>query len=309
MNVIETCGLYHRFGHTEAINQINLTIPEGRVCAVLGPNSAGKTTLLKLLLNLIEPTAGRARVLGVEGRHLGPKEWSRIGYMAEGQILPNWMTVRQFLNFCGSVQPAWDKGLERRLTSRLEVPEGQRLRQLSRGMRMRVSLVAALAFRPSLLMLDEPFAGLDPVARDEVAKAVFSSLGAGTWSAMVVSHDLQEIERFADWVVVIKTGRVLASEPLDTLLGRFRRVEVTLPNAAEEKPLQDWPSTWWARETAGNLVRWIDSAHDTERGETDYQAQWPSGHVATSPLTLREIYLTILFERSSPQIKAQAATV
>jgi ABC-2 type transport system ATP-binding protein len=298
MNVIETCGLYHRFGLTEAVCQLNLMIPEGRICALLGPNSAGKTTLLKLLLNLIEPTAGRARVLGVESRCLGSKEWAHIGYVAEGQVLPDWMTVRQYLNFCGGVYPAWDKDLERELVGRLEVPEGRELRQLSRGMRMRVSLLSALAFRPSLLMLDEPFAGLDPVARDELTKAVFSSLGAGTWSAIVASHDLQEVERFADWVVVMKAGRVLASEPLETMLGRFRRVEVTLPDAekktAADKMLQDWPKTWWGRERAGNLVRWIDSAYDAERSETECRAHWPNGTMTVFPLTLREIYLALL---------------
>lgn len=170
MNVIETHGLKRSFGTKEAVRALDLTVPAGVVCALLGPNGAGKTTTIKLLMNLLTPSGGEAKVLGVETRRLGVKEKSRIGYVSENQELPEWMSVRRFLDYCRGFYPGWDEALERQLLAKLALPEDTKIKQLSRGMRMKVALLAALAYRPELLVLDEPFSGLDPAVRDDLGR-------------------------------------------------------------------------------------------------------------------------------------------
>ncbi|MEO0054323.1 MAG: hypothetical protein RLZZ50_270, partial [Verrucomicrobiota bacterium] len=156
MNVIETKGLRRSFGFKDAVRRLDLAVPAGSVCALLGPNGAGKTTTIKMLMGLLHPTAGEARVLGRDVSRLDAATRARIGYVSEGQELPEWMTVRTFLNYCRDLYPAWDDELEAALLARFALPEGRRLKHLSRGMRMKVMLLAALAYRPELLVLDEP---------------------------------------------------------------------------------------------------------------------------------------------------------
>jgi len=134
MNVIETQKLCRRYGRTDAVNGLDLTVPEGSVFALLGPNGAGKTTTIKLLMNLLSPTGGRARVLGTDSRHLGPAELARIGYVSENQRLPAWMTIGQLVAYCHPLYPTWDSSLEADLISQFELPLGRKLGQLSRGL-------------------------------------------------------------------------------------------------------------------------------------------------------------------------------
>ncbi len=124
------------------------------MCALPGPNGAGKTTTLKMLMNFVTPTTGTARVLGVDSRRLGLAEKERIGYVSENQALPDWMTVKEFLGFCRKLYTKWDRDLERELLAKWALPEGRKLRELSRGMRMKAALLASLAYRPELLILD-----------------------------------------------------------------------------------------------------------------------------------------------------------
>jgi len=233
MNVIETRGLKRKFGWKTAVQGLDLSVPAGSVCALLGPNGAGKTTTIKMLMNLIAPSGGEARIFGVDSRRLGPAEKVRIGYVSENQEMPEWMSVRTFLNYCRGFYPTWDRELEARLLERFALPEGRKLKDLSRGMKMKAALLAALAYRPALLVLDEPFSGLDPAVRDDFVRGVFEATGEGDWSVLVSSHDIDEVERFADWVVVIDGGKMKVSESLESLQGRFRRVEITLGDGRE----------------------------------------------------------------------------
>src|SRR4051812_12855846 len=167
MNIIETKNLTRRFGRAEAVHGVNLVVPAGSVFALLGSNGAGKTTTIKMLVNLLRPSAGEARVLGVDSRKLGERELAQLGYVSENQQLPLWMTVRQFFDYCRPFYPTWDRALEKTLLARFDLPLGRKLAQLSRGMLMKAALLSSLAYRPKLLVLDEPFSGLDPLVRDE----------------------------------------------------------------------------------------------------------------------------------------------
>lgn len=292
MNVIETHGLTRAFGPKDAVRSLDLTVPAGVVCALLGPNGAGKTTTIKMLMNLIRPTAGEARVLGTDSRKLAVPEKARIGYISENQELPDWMSVREFLDYCRGFYPTWDIELEGQLLAKLALPEDRKIKHLSRGMRMKAALLAALAYRPELLVLDEPFSGLDPAVRDDFVRGVFAAAGEGQWSVLISSHDIDEVERIADWIAVIDDGRLKLSESLESLQARFRRVEITLPG---ERVLSDVElvSDWRDVEQSGRLLRFVETAYRGAESELGYAERFPGAGVAATVVSLRDLYLTV----------------
>ena len=174
--IIEIENLYKRFGRFDAVQGLSLAVPEGAAFALVGANGAGKTTTIKTLMNIIAPDAGSARALGVDSRRLGPGEYAQIGYVSENQALPEGLTVAQFLAYLRPFYPTWDGALEASLLdTTCSLPPGRRIRALSHGMRAKLALVSALAFRPKLLVLDEPFSGLDPLVRDEFMEVLLSA--------------------------------------------------------------------------------------------------------------------------------------
>src|SRR3954471_4244089 len=223
MYIIETDKLTRRFGRTEAVHELTLAVPEGSVCALLGANGAGKSTTIKLLMNLLAPTAGSGRVLGVDTRKLGERERAQIGYVSENQQMPLWMTVRQLLDYCRPFYPTWDRALEKTLLAQFALPEDRKLKHLSRGMLMKAALLSSLAYRPKLLVLDEPFSGLDPLVREEFVRGVLEVSESGSWTVLVSSHDIEEVERLCDRVVLLDAGRKSLDETTDSLQSRFRR--------------------------------------------------------------------------------------
>ena len=149
-HAIETQGLTRRFGRSEAVDGLSLTVPEGSVFALIGPNGAGKTTTIKILMNLIRPTAGTARVLGTESTRLAPSDLARIGYVSEGQELPEWLSPEAMLAYLRPFYPTWDDALCRKLQAVLGLSARTPIRTLSRGTRMKAALLASLAYRPEL---------------------------------------------------------------------------------------------------------------------------------------------------------------
>ena len=301
MNIIETHNLSRNFLKTEALRGLDLALPEGKVAALLGPNGAGKTTTIKLLMNLLTPTAGTARVLGVDSRQLGPSQFAQIGYVSENQLLPLWMTVRELLDYCRPFYPTWDRDLESTLIAQFDLPLGRKLRQLSRGMLMKAALLSSMAYRPKLLVLDEPFSGLDPLVREEFVRGVLEASLSGDWTILISSHDIEEVERLADHIILLDRGRLHLSEAADALRSRFRRVEV---QSAGEPPSPPEGVLEWER--SGALVRFVEARFDGEEAERRWREHFPGAIITAQPMTLREIFLT--FARGSrTQSKGVAA--
>jgi ABC-2 type transport system ATP-binding protein len=292
MNIIETHNLSRNFLKTEALRGLDLALPEGKVAALLGPNGAGKTTTIKLLMNLLTPTAGTARVLGVDSRQLGPSQFAQIGYVSENQLLPLWMTVRELLDYCRPFYPTWDRDLESTLIAQFDLPLGRKLRQLSRGMLMKAALLSSMAYRPKLLVLDEPFSGLDPLVRDEFVRGVLEVSLSGEWTILVSSHDIEEVERLADHVILLDRGRLNLSEPAESLQLRFRRVEAHLEGDSPPRP--EGALEW---ERSGGLLRFVETGYSGEETERQWRERFPGALVTAQPMTLREIFLT--FARAS----------
>ena len=234
-DMIRTENLSKKFRSTSALNEVTLTVPEGAIYALVGANGAGKTTLIKLLMNIFRPTSGRAQVMGIECRHLAGKDFQRIGYVSENQEMPDWMTVEAMLDYLRPFYPQWDRALEQQLVRQFDLPLKRKLKHLSRGMRMKAAFAGSLAYRPKLIVLDEPFSGLDPLVRDEIIEGLLDR--APETTIFLSSHDLAEIESFASHVGYLEQGRILFSEEMSALSDRFREITITLrtpsPDPAE----------------------------------------------------------------------------
>ena len=290
MNIIETRGLTRRFWRTEAVSDLNLSVEAGTITALLGANGAGKSTTLKMLMNLLNPTSGSAHVLGVDSRRLGEKERACIGYIAEGQSLPMWMTVRQLLDYCRPFYPTWDRTLEVALLQQLDLPVDRPLKNLSRGMVMKAALVSTLSYRPKLLLLDEPFSGLDPVVRDEFVQGLLTASSDEGWTVVVSSHDVEEVERLADNVVFLDRGRMRFSESAESLQRRFRRVEVSGAGITNAVPFSTREIGW---SSTGALLQFITTAYRGDDTEAEWRGRFPDTVISTKPMTLREVFVAI----------------
>lgn len=227
-NIIETTNLSKSFGKKVAVDGLNLVVPDGAVFAFLGPNGSGKTTTIKMLMNIIRPTVGESSVFGIKSMQLGSKEFAQIGYVSENQEIPEWMTVRRLLSYCKPFYPTWDDAFCEKLLKDFQLPLDQPLKSLSRGMKMKATLVSSLAYRPRLLILDEPFSGLDVLVRDEFIRGVLELSEQEHWTVLVSSHDIDEVERLADWVGILRDGELQLSEPVASLQARFRKVEASV---------------------------------------------------------------------------------
>ncbi len=291
---VETDCLTHRYGRKEAVSELSFQVPESSIYAFLGPNGAGKTTTIKILMNLLRPSGGHAAVLGIPSSRLGPEGLQNIGYVSENQKLPEEMTLEQLAAFCAPLYPKWDDRLCSDLIRRFDLPRRQKIRSFSRGMKMKTAMVMSLAYRPRLLILDEPFSGLDPVVRDEIVEGMLEIAGRGEWSVLLSSHDLSEVENLADHVGFIRQGRMIVSEPLELLQGRFREVEVTL---AYPRPRPEpWPAAWLNAKTSERVVRFVESQYDEARTAGQVRQLFDGAEAVVSPVSLREIFVALARE-------------
>jgi len=293
MNIIETHNLSHTYGRrTEAVRALTLSIPQGSACALLGQNGAGKTTTLKMLMNLLRPTSGTATVLGVDSRKLAPAQFEQIGYISENQKLPK-DTVRGFLDFCRALYPTWDREFETRLLKLFDLPPDRKLSKLSRGMQMKVKLLSSLAYHPKLIVMDEPFSGLDPIVRDDLMQGVLELANTGNWTLLISSHDIDDVERLVDHVAIIDSGKLLLEESLESLQQRFRIVDATF--AQTDKPVLESPisASCAGYEATGTRARWTETTFNAQTEQT-YKASNPSASFAFQSMSLKEIYKALV---------------
>jgi ABC-2 type transport system ATP-binding protein len=288
-SVIQTENLVKKFRRVEALKGLNLQVPQGAIYALVGPNGAGKSTAIKMLMNIFEPTSGRAQILGVDSTQLEGQAFREIGYVSENQELPLWMRVDYFLAYLRPFYPTWDRKLESELVRKFELPLDRKLRHLSRGMKMKAALASVLAYHPKLIVLDEPFSGLDPLVRDELIEGMLERAEEAT--VLISSHDLGEIESFASHVGYLEDGALLFSDEMQTLADRFREVELIL-SAPADLP-QALPPSWMQVSTAATVVRFIESNFHEERTTAEIQQIFPElRNVTFTPMSLRSIFLT-----------------
>jgi ABC-2 type transport system ATP-binding protein len=289
---IETEGLERRFGKTCAVKDLSFVVPRGSVFAYVGPNGAGKTTTINVLMNLLVPSAGRSSVLGCDSTRLGPAQFERIGYVSENQRLPEWMTIEELLEYCAPLYPRWDGTLCETLLQVFSLDRNQKIKTLSRGMKMKVALLCSLPYRPSLLVMDEPFGGLDPIVRDELVHAVLELSDEEGWTLFISSHDIDEVERLADWIGVLDRGRLRLSESVASLQARFRKIEVVV---ADDPQLPATPpKEWLSVEKAAHTIRFVHTGFAEGNAESEIRSVFPeTRQVVENPMSLKDIFMTL----------------
>ena len=225
-----TEGLVKRFGREVALDGVSLSVPEGGVYLLAGTNGAGKSTLLRTLLNAEQPDGGRACVLGLDTAHDGPAVRAQCGYVPEtGEGAYRWLRADRFLAHIARFYPGWDNGYATQIVKRLGVRLDRPLGTLSKGQARRVQIVAALAHRPRLLLLDELTDGLDPLVRFEALSLLAAHLADTGATAILSTHLVGEVDTLVDHVGVLRAGKLVAQRPLVELMARLRRYQVDAP--------------------------------------------------------------------------------
>ncbi len=230
--VMETTGLTRYFGKRKVVDQLTMAVPRGSVFAFLGRNGSGKTTTIRMLLGLSEPTRGSSAVLGQDSRHLTPDTIARIGYMSESHTLYEWMTVRQLGAYQARFYPRWNAKVFDAIVGHFHLGLDAKAGNLSRGERAGLSLAITLAPEPELLILDDPAIGLDPVARRSLLESMIYITRDSGRTIFFSSHLLDDVERVADHVAILDRSvlRVLCS--VDTLRAGVRQFTLRYANGA-----------------------------------------------------------------------------
>jgi ABC-2 type transport system ATP-binding protein len=237
--VIQTTFLSKSFGKIEAVRDVNLSVRPRQITAFLGLNGAGKSTTIKMLLGMVEPSSGDGKVLGK--RIADPRESvelrREIAYVSENKRLYDYMTVEQIIRFTRSFYTDWRPDTERHLLRTYGLPLNQTIKSLSKGMRTKVALLLAFARRPELLILDEPSEGLDPIGIEQMLENLVAQCREGT-TVFFSSHQIPEIERIADNVCILHRGRLVIDASLDDMRRSYRRIDLVFPSLPGEQELR-----------------------------------------------------------------------
>ncbi|OOG56321.1 ABC transporter ATP-binding protein [Rhodanobacter sp. C03] len=290
--VIETHGLSRRYGTVEAVCDLSLTVERHCITGFLGRNGAGKSTTIKMLLGMIRPTAGVGRVLGYDitdpAQSLEIRR--RIAYVGEDKGLYGYMTVADLIRFTRSFYPDWQSQIEARLLREYQLPLGRKVKALSKGMRTKLALLLALARRPELLILDEPSEGLDPVSTEELLQTLQEVRAAGT-SVFFSSHQLSEVERIADRVLMIDHGQLVMNTLLGDLLNNYRNINMEF---AAQGPVPALDLAGVERTRIRGRQAWVLASSNIE-GIVAH-ARSLDAIVQVTPVNLRDVFLDIVRE-------------
>ena len=229
---IETTGLRYQAGRGFALHDVQLRVPIGEITGFLGPNGAGKTTVIRLILGLLRAEAGRITVLGREMPQRAPEVLADVGYVPERPHFDLTLPVEEILRYQSAFFPRWDWALTRELADRLEIDRGKEFGRLSKGQKAKVMILAALAQRPTLLVLDEPTDGLDPVVRREILDILVARMRADGVTALISSHLVHELDGLCTRIAIMDGGALVDDTPVDRFRSGIRRLLVELPGAA-----------------------------------------------------------------------------
>ena len=283
---IELVGLTKWFGRNAAVENLSLQIPPGSTFGLIGPNGAGKTTTIKMLMGVLTPTTGYARVLGshVLIEPLAVKQ--RVGYVPEAHNIDRWMRVGEVVGFCKSLYESWNDQTCREMLERFELDEDKKVRHLSKGMLVKLSLVLAVSHEPEVLVLDEPMAGLDPLAREEFLDGVLRTICERGRTVLFSTHSLDDVQHLADTVGILYGGRLLVHRKIDDLLASTKRIRATLTDG---RPPETLPANTIWQQVQGR--EWSVTVADfTPELVPQIQAEEGVEHVEVIDLGLEELF-------------------
>jgi ABC-2 type transport system ATP-binding protein len=287
--IIETVDLRKRYDGVEALAGLTLKIPRGSICGLLGRNGAGKTTTIKVLLGMVRPSGGQARVFGMPADV--PESSVEIrrhtAFVSDEKDLYDSFTVEQMIRFTARFYPHWRTGLEQEYLRKFELPLSRRVKDLSRGMRAKLALLLALCSGAELLILDEPTSGLDPAVTEEVLQALVAHVARQEMTVLFSSHQLADVEQIADHIAIVDRGRTVVDGALEDVRDNYRRIQLVFDGAVPDVQLLA-PGIVSTRRQ-GRVLSVLASA-GTERVVEEARSLKPVS-VDVLPVTLKEIFL------------------
>jgi ABC-2 type transport system ATP-binding protein len=296
--IVDVNEISRSFGTKTALDRVTFRATEGKVYGLVGSNGAGKTTLIKHLLGLLRAQSGTVRVFGHDPVRNPVAVLSRVGYLSEERELPEWMSVDELMRYTQAYHPTWDSSYARELLETFALDTSKKIKELSKGMRAQAGLVAAVAHRPELLILDEPSSGLDVVVRRDILDAIVRTVADDGRTVIFSSHLLEEVERMSDHVTMVLDGRVTLSGELEDVRRGYRRSRVRFVEHFDQPPALD---TALAMEGGG---RTWSVVHNGSLEQFHHSVLALGGEVVDSrDATLEEIFLARA-GRSRQQVEA-----
>jgi len=293
--VVQIGDVSRRFGAKLALDRVSLSIPTGCVLGLVGENGAGKTTLIKHVLGLLRAESGGVRVFGLDPAEQPVPVLSQIGYLSEEPDLPGWMRVRELMRYVQAFYPSWDEKYAESLREQFGLDPNLRVRALSKGQRARAGLIAALAYRPALLVLDEPSSGLDPVVRRDILTAIIRTIADEGRTVLFSSHLLSEVERVCDRVAMLKSGRLVFSGDLADIKQTYHRVTLRF-----DQPMAAAPALAGGVGWTGGGHEWT-ALFDVPAEQVEWAATPLGGHIVQRAApSLDEIFFARTATRARP---------
>ena len=283
--ILHAQALGKRYGRRQALAECTLEIPPGHVVGLVGPNGAGKTTLLKIACGMLAPSTGRIEVLG-EQPAAGPGQLARVGYVAQDTPTYSGLSVADHLKLGAHLNPRWDAPLAQARIAQLDLDPKQKAGKLSGGQRAQLALTVAVAKRPELLILDEPVASLDPLARRGFLRHLMESVAENNTSVILSSHLVSDLERVCDYLIVLVSSRVQLAGETDDLLAQHYRIVCT---RREETDLPAGLEVVWAEHTDRQSTFLVRAG-----------AEPPAGDWAAEHLDLEDLVLTYMERAAAP---------
>lgn len=235
-NVVEVENLSRRFGKTQALDDVSLTIEPGLVYGLVGANGQGKTTLIRHLMGLLRAQSGSVRVFGLDPVRNPVEVLQRIGYLSEERELPGWMRIGELMRYTAAYHPNWQQNYANELLTTFGLDTSKKVKELSKGMRAQVGLIAAVAHKPDLLLLDEPSTGLDAIVRKDILNAIIRTVADDGRTALFSSHLLDEVELMSDYVLMIDQGKLVLHGSLDHIREQHHSLSVRFETEVDELP-------------------------------------------------------------------------
>ena len=295
--IVEIADLRKSYGGVEALAGLNLRVPRGAICGLLGRNGAGKTTALKALLGMVRQTSGTIRAHGfasdVAEQSLEIRR--RTSFVSEDRDLYTSMSVAGIVRFASGAYPGWRADLVAEYLRKLDLPLDRSVKHLSRGMRTKLAWLLALCAGAELVILDEPTAGLDPVATEELLQLLVGHVARDGVTALLSTHQLADVEQVADHVAIVDRGRTLLDAPLDDLRASYRRVQAVFVSEAPEITFAS-RGVVAARRAGRVLTVFVRAEADDVAAEARARG---AASVDVLPVTLKEIFLETVAEEKS----------
>jgi ABC-2 type transport system ATP-binding protein len=284
--VIHVAALTRRFGARVVLDGVDLAVPRGAVFGLVGANGAGKTTLIRHILGLLRAESGAVRVFGLNPVEDPVGVLSRIGYLSEENDLPPWMRVDELIRYSRAFYPNWDDSYAEELRRTFALDPAAKVKSLSRGQKARAGLLVALAYRPELLVLDEPSSGLDPIVRRDILGAIIRTIANEGRTVLFSSHLLEEVEQVADHVTMISHGRIALSATLGAIKDTHRCLTIRFAESRTQPPALAGVLRW---DGAGQ--EWTAVYRNGTGGLHDAVAGWGARIVGERVPSLDEIFV------------------